>query len=594
MKKFFLTTTFVLLGMASCFAAKANHRPYTVVQSDGTTLTIYQHGDEHFHWTTAEDGTLLVPVGKYYYVAQVENDGLLTATPQLAHNANSRSEVERKAVSLQNKEVFLSAATREWTSRAKAKASSISNTIYFPHTGTPKALVILIQFNDKKFKTDDPVTVFDYFFNSEKGTAAPEAQTNYYKGTNYGSVRQYFSDMSSGEYAPQFDVAGVVTLSKDYAYYGQDGGRGEGADIHFSEMISEACQLAKSELNVNFKDYDQDGNGKVDVVYFVYAGLGQNDGGDANTIWAKTSRSTIKINNDESLFLYTVAPEMASTPEKETGDYINGIGVFCHEFTHCLGIPDLYPTVASAHVNNQSPEYWDVMDAGEYNYNGYCPTPYSPWEMIVMDWNIDVETLDDTPKQITMNNPFGEDRKVYKIEASDGQYLLLQNYQKSGWWQKKPWHGLLIQRIDYTGEVNLDKAPNNVAGSPKVTVLPADGIIISGYLIGSGYTKDEYANSHYGDPFPGTQNVTSLTSVTLNRNVTMSNLLYNIKESDGVISFDYLYDSTSGIDRPTTDKDAAVSTDNRIFSLDGRYLGTDATTLPKGVYIIGKKKVIVK
>ena len=31
-----------------------------------------------------------------------------------------------------------------------------------------------------------------------------------------------------------------------------------------------------------------------------------------------------------------------------------------------------------------------------------------------------------------------------------------------------------------------------------------------------------------------------------------------------------------------------------IFSLDGRYLGNDASKLTKGIYIIGKKKVVIK
>lgn len=148
--------------------------------------------------------------------------------------------------------------------------------------------------------------------------------------------------------------------------------------------------------------------------------------------------------------------------------------------------------------------------------------------------------------------------------------------------------------------MSLNNSLNNTAYSPNVTILPADGEIINGYLAGEGknYTSKEYSQSHYGDPFPGKQNVTSLTEVTLNsrvvdnktKEVTMTNLLYNIKEESGIISFDYLKDYISGIDHTEANGVAAGSTDKRIFTIDGRYAGTDSSTLPKGVYIIGKKK----
>ena len=603
MKKLLLTTALTLMGTAGVFAAKANPKPRTVVQSDGTTLTVYLHGDESFHWATAEDGTLLVPVGKYFYVAQVETDGTLKATPQLAHNSTQRNATERKAIALQDKATFLHTATTEWTAQAKANASTISTgPNYFPHTGSPKVLVILVQFKDQKFVSADPKTAFDYFFNAEMGAEAPTALTDYYKGTNYGSVKEYFRAMSDGAYTPQFDVAGVVTLDNSYTYYGQN--NGNNTDIYYSDMVREACKKAQSELGVDLSSYDQDGNGYTDLIYFVYAGLSENNGGDANTIWAKTVRNSTTLEDGKVIQRCTMASELNPTPDGENGKYLTGIGVFCHEFTHCLGIPDLYATNSQAYVNNQSPEYWDLMDAGEYMYEGYLPAAYSPWETSVMEWNMAIDTLDNNARQITMQ-PYYEEKKVYKIQAPDDtQYLLLQNLQKKGWWQGFPYHGLLIQRIDYEGEVSLNNSLNNTAYSPNVTILPADGEIINGYLAGDGkqYTSKEYSQSHYGDPFPGKQNVTSLTEVTLNsrvvdnetKKVTMTNLLYNIKEESGIISFDYLKDYISGIDHTEANDSAAGSTDKRIFTIDGRYAGTDSSTLPKGVYIIGKKKVTVK
>lgn len=594
MKKILLSIAFALLGFSSSFAAKAYPGPITVIQSDGTELTVYLHGDEHFSWSSASDGTLLVQVGKNYYVAQVEEDGTLKATPQLAHNPESRNATEKNVAEAQDKDRFFKATDATLQSLAKNLNTDIATTRkYFPHSGAPKTLVILVQFPDCKFLSSDPKTAFNYFLNAESGEQAPEALTSAYNGSNYGSVKQYFTEMSKGTFTPIFDVAGVVTVSESYTYYGQDASENN-RDIYSKDLVVEACKLAKSQLGVNFSDYDLNNDGKADLVYIIYAGIGQNLGGDANTIWAHTRAGVnYTIDNETNIYSYGLNCEL-NAPDKTTTNYISGIGVFCHEFSHCMGIPDLYPYNTAAHVNNQEPEYWDLMDAGEYWNRGFNPAAYSPWELDIVGWDSNIETLGNTAQQLELQ-PYYQDRKVYKIEAHDGQYLLLQNLQKDGWWKGFPSHGLLIHRIDYNKPtVGLDYRMNQTPGSPEVTILPADGIILSGYLSGKGktYTDKEYQLSHLSDPFPGRNNVTQLTEAKLNNGVLLTNLLYNIKETDGVITFDYLKDFTTGIDSPITNIDA--DKDARIYTLDGRYLGTDASKLGKGVYVIGKKKVVIK
>lgn len=594
MKKILLSIAFALLGISSSFAAKAYPGPINVIQSDGTTLTVYLHGDENFSWSSASDGTLLVQVGKNYYVAQVEDDGTLKATPQLAHNPESRNATEKNVAEAQDKDRFFKATDATLQSLAKNLNTDIATTRkYFPHSGTPKTLVILVQFPDCKFLSSDPKTAFNYFLNAESEEQAPEALTSAYNGSNYGSVKQYFTEMSKGTFTPIFDVAGVVTVSKSYTYYGQDASENN-RDIYSKNLVVEACKLAKSQLGVNFSDYDLNNDGKADLVYIIYAGIGQNLGGDANTIWAHTrAGANCTIDNETNIYSYGLNCEL-NAPDKTTTNYISGIGVFCHEFSHCMGIPDLYPYNTAAHVNNQEPEYWDLMDAGEYWNRGFNPAAYSPWELDIVGWDSNIETLGNTAQQLELQ-PYYQDRKVYKIEAHDGQYLLLQNLQKVGWWKGFPSHGLLIHRIDYNKPtVGLDYRMNQTPGSPEVTILPADGIILSGDLSGDGktYTSTEYQQSHSGDPFPGSKKVTQLTEAKLNNDVVLTNLLYNIKEENRVITFDYLKDFTTGIDSPITNIDA--DKDARIYTLDGRYLGTDASKLGKGVYVIGKKKVVIK
>lgn len=598
MKKILLSIVFALMGIASGFAAKAHTGLTTITQSDGSQLTIRLHGDEHFSWYSTADDVLIVQVGSNYYVAQVEEDGTLKATPQLAHNAGERGTVEEQVINNQNKEKFLNLLNAE--PQALAKTIGTVTPAYFPHTGSPKALVILVEFSDVKFKTSDPVATFTHYLKGAEGKAAPEANNAYVtKGmVNYGSVSQYFYDMSQGKFTPQFDIVGPITVSKNSAYYG--GNVGNSTDVNFAQMIAEACKGVSTK--VNFADYDQNNDGYVDLVYVIYAGYSESiNGNSSDCLWPKSginkfyepgTSNLLKLNG-KKICRYGINNELNATPSDwiDGKPLLNGIGLFCHEFSHTMGLPDLYPTVVTSRVDNQNPEYWDLMDGGEYTYNGYFPTPYSPWEMDVMGWTAPIE-LGDEAKQVSLNS-YASDRTAYKINGENDEYLLIQNIQTEGWWRgitKAFKTGMLVWRIDYPyTTVSLDNRLNNEKGKPNVMIVPADGYVISAY--NKQRTEEEYNLSLKGDPFPGTKNKTELLSVVLN-NSTLKKPFYNIKETDGVITFDYLKDFATGIDSPVIQQNQEK--DTRIFTLDGRYLGTDVSQLTKGVYIIGKKKVIIK
>lgn len=605
MKKILLSIAFAFMGIASGFAAKAFPGLTTITQSDGSQLSIRLNGDEHAHWYTTSDGVLLVQVGTSYYIAQVEEDGSLKATPQLAHNAAERGTIEKQAIEKQDKEKFFDSIENSWVA-AQAKQAGIGNpTIpYFYHNNIngkgPKVLVIPVNFSDVNFTSPDPQATFNHYLNGTAGEAEPEANASYYgKYKNYGSAKQFFTEISQGQFTPEFTVLKPVTVSKKATYYGQGG---DGNDYYFSQMITEACQLAHDQGLVNFADYDLNNDGYVDLVYFIYAGYGENiNGNDVNLIWPKSGHSNFSLELDgKKFYRYGLQCELYGTPEMTQASgkpWLTGIGLFLHEFTHTMGIPDLYPTELSSRKDNQNPEYWDLMDGGEYTYNGYCPTPYSPWEMDVFGWTSPTELGNDAAK-ISLDS-YAKDQKAYKINAANDEYLLVQNIQKEGWWSHLPNHGLLVWRIDYPYEtVGNDIRLNNTRGKPNVMIVPADDYVISDYNHGQGndkgvypWTGDEYFASLKGDVFPGTTGRTNLLEVKLN-NSTMTNLLYNIKEDNGVITFDYLKDFTTGIDSPTTE--TTVDKDAPIYTLDGRYLGTDASQLNKGIYIIGKKKVVIK
>ena len=220
MKKILFIFTFILFTTAS-WAAKAYPLPITITQADGTPLTIILRGDEHYHWYMTKDGALLCRQGNAYYVAAVEADGSLTATKQLAHNKDLRSDVERELISKQDRIAF---STRVKAKSARRRASIeedlLSEQTLFPHSGTPKAVVILAEFQDTPFTITNPRRSFEQYLN---GKGRSENYDNG-EGSNLSSVAQYFSDMSFKKFIPQFDIYGPVKLPNSLKYYGGNKG----------------------------------------------------------------------------------------------------------------------------------------------------------------------------------------------------------------------------------------------------------------------------------------------------------------------------------------------------------------------------------
>lgn len=582
----------IAMCVVASWAVKADPTPTVVTQPDGTQLTIIVHGDEDCNWYTTSDGVLLYPIGNSYFVASISANGEIAPTTLLAHERSMRSDNETSIIAKQDKAAFYSAIKgRQQQYRARRISIGTAATSYFPHTGSPKALVILVEFSDTLFSVSEPSVVFDEYLNYE-GSSMPDHSN--YERRNHGSVRQYFNDMSNGAFTPQFDVYGPVRMEKPSAYYG------EGTDnmTRIKEMIVAACDSI--DKDVDFTEYDQDGDGFVDLVYVIYAGYSQSVGGNSvDCIWPKSGTLGSVSNTFDGMKInrFGINNELNYYPGREFNNYpeitkrINGIGLFCHEFSHTLGFPDLY---CELEVDNQELEYWDLMDGGEYVDNGYTPAPYSPWEKEVAGWT----TIDEITeaKQITLAD--GQAVRI-KSDTSD-EYIILLNMQNNGWAKAMLGHGMLVYRIDYPYDsVNLFDKPNAItSGKPAVTLLPADGLLISSYRVYDSepsdtkpYSITEYINSHYGDPYPGTSNVTEIEKFQMNECV-IEEPIYNITENleEGTISFEYLNKIINGIDNISDlhSQDAKQT----VYSIDGRNLGTDFSKLAKGIYIVGGKKIL--
>ena len=596
----------ICLGACLCLSsigvwgAKANSIPVQVRQSDGTTITVILRGDEHINWYTTLDGVLLVQAAdNSYYVGKVTKDGRLIATQQLAHEAAWRSSTERNLIDKQDKDKFYSYVSKvaeqsenSYNNRPLTRItvdSGYGGVPYFPHTGSPKALVILAEFADTTFTIQNTKQVFtNYLMNEGHFTETAYAQNRNYKG-----VRGYFKDCSYGQFTPTFDVVGAVKLPKPQTYYGAE-------NDNITDLMTDACNAVDNE--VDFSQYDANGDGLVDLVYIIYAGHSANYRGNTSTdIWPKSGTTILSKSFDgKSIRRYGVSNELAGREnKKKEKETINGIGLFCHEFSHTLGLPDIYAYKTNAEdQNDQGMELWDLMDGGTEVQGGRVPSPYLAWEREAMGW-MSIDTLT-TDCHIANLKTIDNGGKAYKIlnPSAPNEYIVLQSIQKGGWYQG--WgngsypKGLLVYRISYvSNKVNVFDFPNNVKGKPRVILVPADGKVLSAQNAGGSW--DTYITQHNEDLYPY-NGVDSIKGFKMFNEATLDRSIFNIVETDGAntenryVSFDFRDRITTGIYN-TTVTELTIS-DNRIYTLDGRYVGTDRNALPHGIYIQNRRKFI--
>ena len=596
-------TIFVCLMLCSLttWAAKAVSIPVQVRQADGSVITVILRGDEHINWYTTLDGVLLVQgADNNYYIGKVEKSGNLIATQQLAHEALTRSQAERNLIAKQDKEKFFAYVNKIAEESENAYDNTpltrgpIINTgwdgvPYFPHTGSPKALVILAEFQDTTFTIQDTKKVFtNYLMNEDHFT-----DTRYGQNQNYKGVRGYFKDCSYGQFTPIFDVVGPIKLPKKHAIYGAGNDR---MDL----LLADAC-AAVDDL-VDFAKYDANNDGIVDLVYIIYAGHSANyHDNKVSNIWPKSGTITISNKFDgKSIRRYGVSNELnGSDKTSKNNKKINGIGLFCHEFSHTLGLPDIYAYHTDAEdQDDQGMEYWDIMDGGTGVRGGRVPASYLAWEREVMGW-MNIDELKDSCNIKNLKS-IDNGGKAYKIvnPNDSNEYIVLQSIQKGPWYQG--WRdgtygkGLLAYRISYpSNKVNVFDFPNNVKGKPRVIPIPADGKILAADSAKGSITT--YTQQLNGDLYPY-NDINKIDEFTMYDGTILKWSISEITEKDGAneddryVSFKFKNNDPTGIQPPSIIE--RIISDNRIYTLDGRYVGTDASILPHGIYIQNNKKFV--
>lgn len=481
--------------MAAAFVAfpggamPASPKPVVMGDGRGGFIEVMVHGDEHCHAVTDTAAVTLMFRDK---------SGMLQAGGSF------------------DAEEFRASARRKAPLRRL-----VGNPNKFPCYGSQRSVAILVEFPEmqrhpqgRRFQSKAPRDLFDRLLNAD----------NYSDDGATGSVRQYFLDSSNGVFDLTFDVFGPVMLSNDVSYYCEE--------LNSWEMVEEACRVVDGE--VNFADYDRDFDGVIDNVYIFYAGPGGATGGDpSDCIWQHASDVELLSGRQFTfdgvrLNHYACSNEYRDVTDPLTGSVTRqteGIGTVCHEFSHVLGLPDLYDVNYSGH---SSPGVWDVMDTGCHLNESRTPAAYSALDRMLLGW-LEPETIGDAPRTLSLPS-ICTSNKAYRIPTSNpDEFFLLENRQQSGWDAALPGHGMLLWRINYQDSYWAANQVNTGNSASHAFIVCADG------RIGEG--------TYPGDPFPGAANVTGLNddgypNMLSSRGERTNAPLSSIIEAGGIISFD--------------------------------------------------------
>lgn len=414
MKKYSIIVLFCLF-LASNILVAVPARPgkFLWTQPDGSVIELQRHGDEFSHWTTGPDGQLMEESEDGWYRPAG------TTSPSSMRKSRLLSSGRRSAVH-----------------------PSSSMTI-----GERHIPVFLVEFTDVHFTIDDPATQFDELLNKEG--------YDYNGGT--GSVRDYYKAVSHGQFTPVFDVLGPVEVKSTMATYG-------GNDSSGSDKAPELClyeAALKLDADIDFSQYDHDGDGVVDMILFYYAGFNEAEGGSTNSIWPHqwtllaSSNSAVASNSFDGVKLgtYFCTSELVGY----SGSTMCGIGTTCHEFAHSLGLPDFYDTDYGDSGTNYGTKHgcgadtysYDLMCMGSYNNDGRTPPFLSVLEQIMLDWLPESALVELSGSGVVEIPDVTNGVAYYTPTSVDGEIFIYECRSLSGWDAYLPGgEGLIIYHLD--------------------------------------------------------------------------------------------------------------------------------------------------
>ena len=540
-------TLLLALGLSAALSAgavRAWQGSFRVTQPDGTELTVSRVGDERMNFLVTTDGQLVVrdAMGRYCYAHPDMAAGQMRSTGVQAVDARIRPASQAMLTrSIDNLDMEAFAAARAGkaqertlravpaSTRAKAPASAAATqpqygmgrfTTDFPAKGKIKGLILLVEYADVKFNTAYDkygTTAGDYF----RDLLTKEG-FDLVGGT--GSATDYFQTMSMNQFQPEFTVVGPITLPNNRAYYG--GNDSYGNDRNAEEMVAVACQMVDDEID--FSQFDNNGDGMCDYVFVFYAGVGEASAPEDDAVWPHSY--DIRYGGFNLTLDGTTIGSYACANEWQYGSNTpDGIGTFVHEFSHVIGLPDLYQT--SSGNGSHTPGAYDIMDYGPYNNNSRTPPAYCIYERNAMGW-MQPELLPEVGASLELDYIVNSNHGFMATTDAQREFFLFENRQRTGWDAYIPGSGMLIWHIDYLPAAFDGNRVNNDASHSYVDLVEANNI-----------ANNNSTNVMRGYPWPGSTGATAFTSATTPAFRSWSgksiNLpITNIRHEGGKVTFD--------------------------------------------------------
>ena len=530
MKKTLLLLAMGILSLVSQ-AVPADPTPSKVTQPDGTTLTVVLHGDEFLNYLTTSDGYTVVKNKAGYFTYARLDGNQLVAGDRIARD--NRTAADNAYLAALPKGLKSKSMVERGSKMLNHRNEVLRGIGHGGHMDYSKfrGLIVLINYTDRKF--DDyvpsnytPQDFYEQMINGHdyKGFTLPAGT----KVECMGSVRDYYYDNSFQQFDPHFDILGPV----DVPFACTDAHQFNCDSIFFAA-------LEALDPEVDFSQYDTDEDGTADMVFFLVAGHGSDySANNRDYLWPHMKDFTDSPVLDGVNFkLYACSTNMIGEENEYYIVYNNvaGIGTICHEFSHCLGLPDFYDTDSdgSGGVNHAYPLTWSIMASGFKNNNGRNPAGYSLYERYALGFAqptlIDAEGTIELPALEKSN-------MGYRLNtANENEFFLIENRQRIKWDKNLPGPGMLIFRVDST---NVEVWENNlVNANPNHNYYE---------LLRANFNG---MNDSPRDPFPGTTNVTSITNATQPSLRTWDGklshyALMNIAEADSIITFDVIIDKS--------------------------------------------------
>jgi M6 family metalloprotease-like protein len=294
-------------------------------------------------------------------------------------------------------------------------------------TGARPCLVILLEFSDNLAdQVNHPSSAYNNLLFSNGVVPT-------------GSMKEYYEEVSYGQFTVTGQVTPWLTAPQTYAYYVAGNYGFSSWPTNAQKMTYDACAVA--DPTVDFSQYDSDGpdgipnsgddDGFVDGLFVVHAGPGAEETSNVNDIWShKWSIPGYYTTGDAAIGGGNIRVYIYSTePEEFASGALQTIGVFAHEFCHQLGMPDLYD-YDSGYINvwddDNRPLYdWCLMSHGSWGGpagwgDGSVPAHPSAWIKEQLGW-ITPTTLTSSQYGVPINDieTTNGPNTLYKVVIAD-------------------------------------------------------------------------------------------------------------------------------------------------------------------------------